>query len=297
MINPHPGLPELEYLKPASLEEASKFLADHAGEARPFSGGTDSLVRLRDGVWKVNTLVDVKRLDGTHELSFDPKKGLTIGAAVTMNKVAAHPDVLKHYPVLAEAAKSVASYQLRNRATIIGNICNASPAGDSIGACMILDGVLNVHGVNGFYAIPLSNFFLGPGKTVLKPGDIVVSITLPVPPKGFAGTYKKLGRNTIGDLSIVGVAVLGYPTGETKSGYRFRIALASVAPTPYESLKAEAVLAEKSITADTIAEAALAAMDSVTPIDDVRGSARYRKFMVRNLTREAVTEIWKKISK
>jgi len=297
MINPHPGLPELEYLKPTSLKEASQFLAEHASEARPFSGGTDSFVRLRDGVWKTSTLVDVKQLDGTHELSFDPQKGLTIGAAVTMNKVAANPDVLKHYPNLAEAAKSVASYQLRNRATIIGNICNASPAGDTIGTCMILDGVLNVHGVNGVYTIPLSNFFLGPGKTVLKPGDIVVSITLPLPPKGLVGTYKKLGRNTIGDLSIVGVAVLGFPTPETKSGYRFRIALASVAPTPYESFKAEAVLAEKTITADTIASAAEAAMDSVTPIDDVRGSARYRKFMVRNLTREAVTEVWKKIGK
>lgn len=297
MINPHPGLPELEYLKPTSLKEASKFLADHAGEARPFSGGTDCFVRLRDGIWKTGTLVDVKQLEGVKELSFDAKKGLTIGAAVTMNKVATHPDVLKHYPNLAEAARSVASYQLRNRATIIGNICNASPAGDTIGTCMILDGVLNVHGVNGFYTVPLSNFFLGPGKTVLKPGDIVVSISFPIPPKGLVGTYKKLGRNSIGDLSIVGVAVLGYPTTETKSGYRFRIALASVAPTPYESFKAEAVLSESEITAEVIAEAGVAAMESVNPIDDVRGSARYRKFMVRNLTREAVAEVWKKISK
>ncbi|MEN6572169.1 MAG: xanthine dehydrogenase family protein subunit M [Anaerolineaceae bacterium] len=284
-------------MKPTSLIEASKFLADHAGEARPFSGGTDCFVRLRDGIWKTGTLVDVKQLEGVKDLTFDAKKGLTIGAAVTMNKVASNADVLKHYPNLAEAARSVASYQLRNRATIIGNICNASPAGDTIGTCMILDGVLNVHGVNGFYTVPLSNFFLGPGKTVLKPGDIVVSISFPIPPKGLVGTYKKLGRNTIGDLSIVGVAVLGYPTAETKSGYRFRIALASVAPTPYESFKAEAVLAESKITAEVISEAGVAAMDSVNPIDDVRGSARYRKFMVRNLTREAVAEVWKKISK
>lgn len=297
MINPHPGLPEIEYLKPTSLEEASKFLADHQGEARPYAGGTDCFVRLRDGVWKTTYMVDIKSLAGVKEISFDPKKGLTIGAAVTMNKIASNPDVLKHYPNLAEAANSVASYQLRNRATVIGNICNASPAGDTIGTCMILDGVLNVHGVNGFYTVPLSNFFLGPGKTVLKPGDIVVSINLPIPPAGMVGTYKKLGRNTIGDLSIVGVAVLGYPTKETKSGYRFRIALASVAPVPFEAHKAEAVLAEKALSEETIAEAAVVAMDSITPIDDVRSSARYRKYMVRNLTREAVTEIWKKISK
>ena len=296
MINPHPGLPELEYVKPASLADASKFLAEHEGKAKPFSGGTDCFVRLRDGVIKLDYLVDIKGLEGTRELSFDPAKGLTIGAAVTMNRVAAHPDVLKHYPNLAEACRSVASYQLRNRATVIGNICNASPAGDTIGTCIVMNGVLKVHGVNGFREVPLNAFFLAPGRTVLKPGDVVVSINLPVPPKGFIGTYKKLGRNTIGDLSIVGVTVMGYPSKESPSGFNFRIALASVAPVPFEALKAEAVLAEKKITDDVIAEAAKVAMDSVTPIDDVRGSARYRKYMVRNLTREAITEVWKKIS-
>ena len=292
MINPHPGLPELEYVKPATLIEASKFLAEHDGTARPFSGGTDSLVRLRDGVLKLDFLVDVKGLEGTNELSFDPQKGLTIGAAVTMNRVAAHPDVIKNYPNLVEAVRSVASYQLRNRATIIGNICNASPAGDTIGTCMAMDGVLKVHGLDGVRNIPLTSFFISPGRTVLKPGDVVISINLPVPPAGFVGTYKKLGRNIIGDLSIVGVTVLGYKFKENPSGYRFRIVLASVAPVPFESLKAEAILTEKKITADLIAEAAKAAMDSVTPIDDVRGSARYRKSMVKNLTREALAEVW-----
>jgi len=236
-------------------------------------------------------------LEGVREITFDAKKGLTIGAAVTMNKVASNGDVGKHYPILAEAAQSVASYQLRNRATVIGNICNASPAGDTIGTCLVMGGVLKVHGVEGFREIPLSAFFLAPGRTVLKPGDVVVSITLPLPPRGFVGTYKKLGRNTIGDLSIVGVAVMGYPAKESPSGYLFRIALASVAPVPFESLKAEAVLSQKKITPEVIAKAAEAAMESVTPIDDVRGSARYRKFMVRNLTREAITEVWNKLSK
>lgn len=297
MINPHPGLPELQYVKPATLQEASKFLAEHLGAAKPYSGGTDSFVRLRDGVLKLDYLVDIKGLEGTKELSFDPQKGLTIGAAITMNQVVSHPDVIKHYPLLAEAAGSVASYQLRNRATIIGNICNASPAGDTIGTCMIFDGILKVHGVDGVRDVPLNSFFLAPGRTVLKPGDVVIAIQLPVPPKGLVGTYKKLGRNRIGDLSIVGVAVAGYPTTESASGYRFRIALASVAPVPFESFKAEAVLAGKKINAELIEEAAVATMDSVTPIDDVRGSARYRKQMVKNLTREALTEVWTKLSK
>lgn len=297
MINPHPGLPELEYIKPATVAEACKFLAEHDGTAKPFSGGTDCFVRLRDGVLKLDYLVDVKGLDGTREISFDPKKGLTIGAAVTMNQVASNKDVLTHYPNLAEAARSVASYQLRNRATIIGNICNASPAGDTIGTCIALDGVLNVHGVEGKREVALNSFFLAPGRTVLKPGDVVISITLPVPQKGMTGVYKKLGRNTIGDLSIVGVTVLGYPNSKSPSGYTFRIALASVAPVPFEALKAEAILSEGKITEESIAKAAEVAMESITPIDDVRGSARYRKLMVRNLTREAITEVWKKLSK
>jgi CO/xanthine dehydrogenase FAD-binding subunit len=297
MINPHPGLPELEYVKPASLREASKFLAEHEGAARPFSGGTDSFVRLRDGVLKLDFLVDIKGLEGTREISFDPKKGLTIGAAVTMNQVVKNPDVKKYFPNLAEAADSVASYQLRNRATVIGNICNASPAGDTIGTCLVMDGILKVHGVDGLRDVPLSNFFLGPGRTVLKPGDVVVSINLPVPPKGLVGTYKKLGRNIIGDLSIVGVTIAGYPSKDAQSGYAFRIALASVAPVPFEAFKAEAVLAGKKISDELIAEAATVAMDSVTPIDDVRGTARYRKFMVRNLTHEALLEVWKKLGK
>lgn len=297
MINPHPGLPEFEYIKPASLSEASRFLAEHESDARLFSGGTDCFVRLRDGILKLNYLVDVKELDGVRELSFDRQKGLTIGAAVTMNQVAANVDVAAQYPNLVEAAQSVASYQLRNRATLIGNICNASPAGDTIGACIALDGVLNIHGESGLRQAPLSNFFLGPGKTILKPGDVVVSISLPLPPEHSFGVYKKLGRNSIGDLSIIGVTVLGYPSSKTPSGFRFKIVLASVAPVPFEAFKAEAILAHKKISSEVIAEAAQAAMDSVTPIDDVRSSARYRSYMARNLTREAITDVWSRISK
>jgi CO/xanthine dehydrogenase FAD-binding subunit len=297
MHNPHPGLPEIDYVKPASLEEASRFLASHAGESRPFLGGTDCIVRMRDGIWKTKILVDVKGLDGTNAITFDPHKGLTIGAAVSMNKVAAHPDVQKHYPLLVEACHWVASFQLRSRATIVGNICNASPAGDTIGACMLLDGILHIYGPDGYRDEPLNDFFKGPGKTVLKPGDIVTSIFIPLPPKNAYGRYIKLGRNRLGDLAIVGVTVLGYPDATAASGYRFRIALASVAPVPLRVVKAEEVLAGKAIDEATIAEAAQAAMDACTPIDDTRGSARYRKVMVRNLTRSALVDTWTKIRK
>ncbi|MDH3676573.1 MAG: xanthine dehydrogenase family protein subunit M, partial [Anaerolineae bacterium] len=113
--------------------------------------------------------------------------------------------------------------------------------------------------------------------------------------EGYAARYIKLGRNAIGDLAIVGVTALAYPTGDLPSGFRFRLALASVAPVPLVPTRAETILAEEPITEATIAEAALAAMDACNPIDDVRGSARYRRLMVRNLTKKAVTEVWHKM--
>ena len=294
MITAHPGLPEFDYIKPTTLEEASDFLAQHTGEARAFIGGTDTFVRMRDGAWQDKYLVDVKGLPGMNDLTFDPAFGLRIGAAVNMNRLIASPEVNEHYPVLAEAAHTVASYQLRTRATIAGNICNASPAGDTVGSCLVLDAKMHVHGVEGDRVEALRTFFKGPGKTVLKAGDIVTAVELPLPPQGAQGKYIKLGRNAIGDLAIVGVTVLGYPD-RTTSGYRFFVALASVAPTPL--LIDMALLNEKPITAELIDVAADVAMNSVTPIDDVRGSARYRKLMVRNMTRNALNEVWKKLQR
>lgn len=295
MSNAHPSLPEFDYIKPESLEAATRFLADNAGVARPFMGGTDVFVRMRDGVWKEMYLVDVKGLDGMKDISFDDSKGITIGAAVCNNKISSHPDIRKHYPLLAEAADSCASYQLRNRATMVGNICNASPAGDTIGACLLLDGTLSVHGVKGEREESLDGYFKGPGETVLEAGDIVTAIHFPIPPDGFVGTYIKHGRNKASDLAIVGVTAIGFPHSASTSGYRFRLALASVAPTPIEVKEVTSILADAEISAKTISKAAQAAMDAVSPIDDVRGSAKYRKMMVRNLSRRALTEVWEKL--
>lgn len=289
----HPGLPEFDYIKPETAVSASKFLAEHEGEARPLLGGTDVFVRMRDGFWKDKYLVDVKGLEGMNEISYDPASGLKIGAAVNMNQVIAHPAIRQFYPLLAEAAYSVASYQLRTRATIVGNICNASPAGDTIGACLLLDGILNIHGIDGPRQEPLAAFFLGPGKTKLKAGDIAMSIQFPLPPEGLVGKYIKHGRNKASDLALIGVTAVGYPSAATASGYQFRLALASVAPVPLQvNGDFETTLANGPITPESIAQAAQAAMSACTPIDDVRASARYRKYMVRNLTRQAITEIW-----
>jgi carbon-monoxide dehydrogenase medium subunit len=209
-----------------------------------------------------------------------------------MNRVIASPEVRSHYPLLAEACRSVASYPLRTRATVVGNICNASPAGDSIGACLVLDGVLAVHGVNGARKEALASFFLGPGKTRLAAGDVVTALHLPPPPQGSVGVYLKLGRNQLSDLSIVGVTALGHPDSKCASGYRFRLALASVAPVPFVPVEAQGHLASHPISSEALREAAQLAADACAPIDDVRGSARYRKLMVRNLCATALAQVW-----
>jgi carbon-monoxide dehydrogenase medium subunit len=250
---------------------------------------------MRSGGWRDKYLVDVKGLEGMNDLSYDPGNGLSIGAAVNMNRVITSREVQDNYALLMQAASSVASYQLRTRATIVGNICNASPAGDTIGACMLLGGVLHVHGDGGLRQEPIINFFKGPGETLLRTGDIVTSIHFPVPEEGTKSNYIKLGRNKASDLSIVGVTVLGYPDENVPSGYRIGLALASVAPLPLIVDRVEVILAETSIDDDRLMLAAEAAMHACNPIDDVRASARYRKVMTRNLSFNALMVVWKEL--
>lgn len=295
MLTAHPHLPEFEYILPENIAEASRFLYQNPVEARVFMGGTDILVRLRNGDLIIKYLVDVKKLEGMNDITFDPDAGLRMGSAVNMNRIIESEDIQRHYPLLVEASKSVASYQLRSRATIVGNICNASPAGDTIGACLVLNASLGIHGPDGYRIESLNGFFRGPGETLLNPGDIVTGVIFPLPPHGSVSKYIKLGRNKVGDLAIIGVTVMGYVDETCPSGFRFRIALASVASIPLIASGAEQILAERKINEETIKNASLSAMEACDPIDDVRGGKRYRKLMVRNLTERAIAHVWAKI--
>ena len=289
---PTPGLPTFDYVKPASPEQVTRLLLKRNGNARLFMGGTDVFVRMRDGFIAPKFLIDIKRLPGMAAIRFSKRSGLTIGAGADMNSIARHPAVTEHYPLLAEAINSIASYQLRTRATMGGNLCNASPAADTAPAALVLEVNLVLRGRRGERVVPISDFFLGPGKAAIKRGEFLLRIEIPPLPKGAVGRYLKLGRNAHGDLAIVGVAALGYPDKKTESGYAFRIALASVAPTPIRAPKAERILAASPLTPDVIESAAIAAMETAKPISDVRSSAEYRKAMVKTLTKRAVTEIW-----
>lgn len=287
---------EFDYVRPRTFQEAVDFLVTHNGEARPFMGGTDLFVRLRDGDYgETKYVLDLKGLPGMLDITFDPMSGLRIGAAVNMNRLAAFPAVQEHYSILVEAARTVASYQLRTRATVGGNLCNASPASDTAPAGLVLDARVVLLGPDGERRLRVNGFFTGPGQTQMQPGEIMTAVEIPPPPDGSAGRYVKLGRNAAGDLAIVGVAVIGFPDATAALGARCRIALSSVAPIPLRATAAEEILAQGPLAEETIDAAATAAMKAAAPISDVRGSAEYRKRMVRNLTRRAVKEVLGKL--
>ncbi|MGD9002547.1 MAG: xanthine dehydrogenase family protein subunit M, partial [Anaerolineae bacterium] len=268
MYMPCPGLPKFDYLKPASLVEASRILTEQADRARPLMGGTDLFPKMRDGVVRPEILVDVKHLPGMRDIVYDEGRGqdgLTIGAAVTMNQIARHPEIRAYYPLLAEAASAVGSFQVRNRATIGGNLCNASPCADTALATLVLDGRVVLFGPHpaAVREMPVAAFFLGPGETALRPGELLTAIRFPASPAGAVGRHLKLSRNRLGDLALVSVDVLGFPAekasdsgGAGGAAYAFRVGLGAVAPTVLRATRAEVLLAERSPGEETFALAA-----------------------------------------
>lgn len=286
-----PGLPEFDYIRAQSIEHVSELLKK-GKDVRLLLGGTDVFVQMRDGAISSPLLIDVKHLPELGAIRRNADGSLRIGAAVPLNTIATNADVVKSFAPLAEAARSVGSYQLRSRATMGGNLCNASPAADTAPSALVLEAILVAHGPKGERRIPASAFFTGPGQNSMKVGEFLTSIEFPPPPKGSAGRYLKLGRNAQGDLAIVGVAVLGYTDADAASGYRFRMALSSVAPTPIRVPEAEQILETEKVGEQSIAAAAEAARRASKPIDDVRSSASYRSAMVEVFARRSLDAVW-----
>jgi carbon-monoxide dehydrogenase medium subunit len=256
-------------------------------------GGTDLFPGLREGLYRPRLVIDIKGLPGMTDIVFEEDGGLALGAAVTMNALVADPVVQRLYPLLAQAAGTVASYQLRNRATIGGNLCNASPCADTSPVTLVLEAEFALTGSIGVRRVPASQFFTGPGLTVLEPDEFLTAIHFPPPASGPA-CYLKLGRCKSGDLSLVGVGVCALSNGRAP-GYDYRIGLGSVAPTPVRATAAEALLADNPPGEETFARAAQEAMAAARPITDVRGSAEYQKAMVRTLTLRALRDVWSQI--
>ena len=281
-----------DYARPETFEEASALLAraqDGGGcKVCILAGGTELLPRLEAGVLTPILVVDIKRLPGLSELWFDPIHGLTIGAAVTLRRLGTHPDVRRLYGLFLDVYEVMGVPQVRNRGTVGGNLCNASPAADTAPALLCYDAVCRISGPEGERSVPLEEFLIGPKQTALGPGDLLVSLHLPPPTGRAAGVYQKLRMAKGGHLGLVNAAVLAQIGDE--SGANWRIALGAVGPRPFRAHKAEAALQHGRGAPDaaTIRTAAALAQEAAEPIDDLRATAAYRRAMVTVLVRRGI---------
>jgi carbon-monoxide dehydrogenase medium subunit len=268
------------------LAEASDLLVRLGGAARLFAGGTDVFVEIREGLRPCAHVVNIKTVPGLGGLSFDPVHGLRIGALTTARDIETSALAAAHYPNLVGAVRSLGSVQVRNRATLVGNICRASPAADTAPPLIADEAVATTYGPLGRRSLPIDGFFLGPGATRLAPGEIVTEVSIPAPRPASGRAYIKLGRRKAMELATVGVAVTLRQEHGRCAG--IRIVLGAVAPTPIRALEAERALIGRTLDSRAIAEAAARAMSECSPIGNVRASAAYRREMVGVLTRRAI---------
>jgi CO/xanthine dehydrogenase FAD-binding subunit len=280
-------LPHFEYLQPRTLEEACSLLAAHPEEISPLAGGTDLLVKMKQRRIVPRYVVNLKGIAGMDFITYDEKEGLRIGALATIQSIKNSVTVKRHCNILAQAAAAESSVQIRNVATLGGNIANASPAADAPLALITLGATVLIARVGGQRVVLLEDFFTGPGKTVLQQGEIIREIRVPPLPTRTGGAYLKHAvRRT--DIAIVSCAVVLTLVDDLCN--EVRIGLGSVRPTAFRARKAEATLKEKKITEDVANAAAQAAVDESRPIDDIRGYAEYRAKTVLAITREGIRQ-------
>ena len=291
MVTFYRRLPKFDYVKPRSLEEVLNLLGDgRNGKYRVYAGGTDMIPKLRGRMIKTpEVLVDLKGIPDMDNIHWDNNKGLRIGALATIFSVVHAPIVKEKYPVLAMAANSIASIQVQNRGTIVGNICNAVPSADSAPALLCLGAKLVCRNRQGERTVDLNTFFRGPAETDLDPTEIVTEIQVPAMPDGGRGVYLKLSPRSRMDLAVVGVGTV--VSMEDRTFQDVRIGLGAVAPTPIRAKKAEVFLTGAKVDDETILSAANTASEESKPIDDHRASAEYRRMMVEVLVRRAISQV------
>jgi aerobic carbon-monoxide dehydrogenase medium subunit len=278
-----------ELALPESVDECLHMLAERGSAAKMLAGGTDLLPQLKNSLLKPAWVVDLSGVTALRQLvSANGKgQGLKIGAAVTAREIERHPHVRAAYPALAESGALVGSVQIRNLATVGGNLCNAAPSADMAPPLLALDAEAVIAGPKGQRRVPLVSFFLGVRRTVLAPDELLLEIVVPAPGPGSGGHYLRHTPRRELDIAVVGVASqLTLTDGVCRKA---RIALASVAPTPVRATAAEQALEGQALTPERIEQASTLAVEAARPISDQRGSADFRRHLVRVLTRRTLT--------
>ena len=276
-----------ELALPRSIEECVELLAKHGADARVVAGGTDLLPQLKNGLLKPPRVVDLSGIPALRALESANGRGLRIGAAVTARALELHAGVRATCLSLAESGALVGSVQVRNLATVGGNLCNAAPSADMAPPLLALDAEAVIAGPGGRRRVPLASFFTGVRRTVLAANELLVELVVPAPGPNSGGQYLRHTPRRELDIAVVGVAsqvtLAGGVCGQA------RIALAAVAPTPVRATAAEQALTGQALTPALIERAAELAVAAATPISDQRGSADYRRHLVRVLTRRTLT--------
>jgi carbon-monoxide dehydrogenase medium subunit len=274
---------EFEYLRPETIEEAIALRCEHEGCSVLLNGGTDIVIQLRERLIAPEYVIDMKHIPGLNKITFSKEDGLYIGACVTMNEIGDNEDVKRYYPFLAEAARCVGSKQIRNRATLIGNIVNASPLCDTGTPLYVCEAKMCVVGTYGKREVPITEFITFVRRTVLKPDEIVVGCKVPYNEEAI-GIFTKVSRRKEVDLSTICGTVL-------KLGDSYRMAFGAVAPTPIRLPKTEALLNGKKLTLKLMEEAAKLACTEISPINDIRASKKYRLDVVEVTVRRSLEKL------
>jgi carbon-monoxide dehydrogenase medium subunit len=277
---------DFEFVEPASVSEVCSLLAEDPEGSAVFAGGTDILVDLKAGSKHHRRLVSLGRIEELKAIDLDAEGRLSIGAMATVNMIARHPEIAKRYPGINDAAMSLAAEQVRNQATVAGNLCMAVPSADMAPILVAHDAALRVVSPTGERVIALRDFFVGPRETVLDPADVVVAIEVPAPAPGTGDASLRQGGRV--SLSLPMAAVAAVVVMEGRLCRRATVALGAVAPTPIVATAAGQAVVGGELTDESLADAGERAAEAAMPIDDLRASKEYRLELVKVLTRRVL---------
>jgi CO/xanthine dehydrogenase FAD-binding subunit len=284
------SLKDFSYAAPTSLAEASQLLAQANVKARILAGGTDIIVQLREGLRDADLVVDVKKIPELTELTLSPGKGLRLGASVPCCQIYENQAVSRAYPALADAARIVGGWQIQSRASVGGNLCNSSPAADTIPALIAHGVTCLIAGPNAQREVKVEEFCTGPGKNVLQPGELLVSLVFPPPAANCSSAYERfIPRNEM-DIAVVGAGSCVTLSADGKRIEQARIGLCAVAPTPKFAAEASQWLTGQSPSEETFAQAGELAKKVAQPITDMRGTIEYRTHLVGVLVKRTLAK-------
>jgi carbon-monoxide dehydrogenase medium subunit len=277
-----------DYATPQSVADAVVLLNEHGENALVLAGGTDLIVQLRENRRRAEVVVDIKGISEANELSYDVSTGLTIGAAVPCYRIYGDAAIAAAYPGLMDATSLVGGTGIQGRASLGGNLCNGSPAGDTIPPMIVLGGVARIAGPDGTREVAVEDFCTAPGRTVLANGEFLISLHFPTPePHSGAYYLRFIPRNEM-DIAVVGVGVSVVLSDDHSRFVSARIALAAVAPTPLFVREAGDALAGQAVSDESIQKASEIAQAAARPISDMRGTAEYRTHLTGVLTRRVL---------